>query len=278
MFLRVLKNSLKNWWKHINFSVVSSLISSINPFYIFALLYANYLLSTGFEKLREYPLPVISVFIFLFSIQSFFPSTFVMMNLEKRLIDKDFLSYKDFFKGFWKMILQSILPWLGLTIFFGTSILLVIWTGGFYFEIIANLYFKIAILIFLVFIFFVFMATQYVFFPLYFYEDYRIKVSNALKFSMEIALRNLPILSLIFIFDVIFFFGMLFVQYANFFLISILYFGFSGYVKLFLYHEIVYKYTSQKKYTTSSRYTKVGNISSPWLDLLKSKKEVIKNR
>ncbi|MGC8764526.1 MAG: hypothetical protein ACP5QT_01400 [Brevinematia bacterium] len=275
MFFRVIVNSIKKWWKNINLSIVSSIISAINPFFILLLFYSNLLISLNFEPLRKYPAQVMSFFLFMISIESFFPTTFTMITLQKNVMEKDHLSYKEFFSGFWRLTGRYFLPWLGLTLFFAISSILIIWTGGFYFQFIQNIVLKTAILVFVLFIFSIFIMTQYIFFPLYVYEEEKIKISNALKFAMEITLRNIHLLLPFFLFDTALFFTLMFLPYFNFFLATILYFGFVNYIRLYLYYEIIRKYTTQKKYATTS-YTKTGNAPSPWLDLLKSKKDLLK--
>ncbi len=274
MFFKVLFNSIKKWWRNINLSIVSSLVSSINPFFLILLFYSNLLISLKFEPILKYPIEVVSFYLFFISIQSFFPTTFAITTLQKKIIEKDHLSYKEFFSGFWRLLARYILPWLGLTFFFAIAVLLIIWTGGFYFQFIENIFLKIFIMLFVLFIFSIFIMSQYVFFPLYIYEEDKIKVSNALKFAMEIALRNVHLLIPFFLIDILLFSIFVLVPYFNFFIASIFYFGFTNFVRLYLYYEIIRKYTSQKKYATTS-YSKVGNVPSPWLDLLKSKKDLL---
>jgi hypothetical protein len=274
MIFNIFKNGFSRFWKSINFAVVSSLISTVNPFTILLVMYANFLISTRFEKLIQYPASVTGFMVFLFALQYFFPTAFAMVSLQKRTIDNESISYKEFFKDFWGVIVKLLIPWLGLTLFFSISILLIVWTGSFYYEIIPNTILKTLIIAFIFFIFSIFIVTEYLFFPLYAYEEYKIKVSNALKFAMEIALRNILLLLPLFIFDVGLFFGFLFVPYGNILLIATVYFGLTNYIKLYLYHEMIRKYTEVKP--GKPQYVKVGNEPSPWLDLLQSKKEVLK--
>ncbi len=276
MILRILKNSITKWWKNINLSIVAALIASINPVFIFMFIYSNNIIFDNYKLLKENFYPVIFFYLFLMSIVNFFPTTFTITLFQKRIIEKDNLSLKDFLSGFWKKIVQTILPWLGLTLFFGITSILIIFTGSFYEQLFPNSFLKILILLFIFFIFSIFISTQYVFFPLYVYEEEKIKISNAMKFAMEITLRNPHIVIPVFLIDAIILLGFMFSPYLNVLLITAIYYGISNIFKLYLYHELIKKYTAPTK--VKNQLTKVGNSPSPWLELLQSKKEVIKNK
>ncbi|MCX7820729.1 MAG: hypothetical protein N2258_03540 [Brevinematales bacterium] len=276
MILRILKNAIVKWWKNINLTIVASLISSINPVFLFMFIYSNNIIFDNYKLLKQNFFPVIFFYLFLLSIVNFFPTTFTITLFQRRIIDNNNLNLKDFLSGFWKKLLQTILPWLGLTLFFGITSILIIFTGSFYEQMFPNSMFKILILLFIFFIFSIFISTQYVFFPLYVYEEEKIKISNAIKFAMEITLRNPHIVIPLFIIDASILLFLMFLPYVNILFITTFYYGISNIFKLYLYHELIKKYTEPKKY--KNQMTKVGNSPSPWLELLQSKKEIIKNR
>ncbi len=203
MILRIFKNAIIKWWKNINLSIIASLIASINPIFIFIFIYSNNIIFDNYKLIRENFSPVLFFYLFLMSIVNFFPTTFTITLFQKRIIDNDNLNLKDFLNGFWKKLFQTILPWLGLTLFFGITAMLVVFTGAFYEQMFPNSIIKILIILFIFFIFSIFIATQYVFFPLYVYEEEKIKISNAIKFAMEITLRNPHIVITVFLIDAI---------------------------------------------------------------------------
>ncbi len=275
MVVRLFKNAIVRWWKNINLCIIGSLISIINPFFLLLLAYVNNIIFQNYNLLKGRGLEVSLFLFFIISIMNFFPTTFVISLFQKRIFDKDDLNIKDFLSGFFKKLLQTILPWLGLTLFFGITSLMIMFIGGFYSQVITEIILKNIILLFVFYIFAIFISTQYVFFPLYVYEEEKIKISNAIKFAMEITLRNQHIVIPLFLIDFIILMILLLIPYLNIVLSTTLYFGFSNSLKLSLYHELIRKYTEPKK--AKKPLTKTSN-ASPWRELLESKKEMIKNK
>lgn len=274
ILFRVLGNSFQKWFRTLGMSTIASLIGAINPVFLIGAYYTFFLSQNKFDRLITQPDSVISSYVLVLTLMNFFPSVFASIAMQTKLIEDDTITMKEYFAGFWKIIRRSLLPTLGLFLFYLIICILMLYTGIFYYKLIPSMPLKISIILFIVSSFLVFVVTIYLFLPMFISEEKRMKTSTIIKYAMEISIRNFLPMSAIFLVDMILFLGLSLAYCSSIFI----YFGLSSYIKTYLFYEIISKYAGSSDGRRPVEPVKVGNSPSPWLDLLKEKKEILLNK
>ncbi len=242
-FIKIIKESIKSIKKYYIYFFIAALIGAANPFFLIIVL----------RSIREILSPVrfgdlssfltsnyfrISFYSFvIFTVQGFFPLSIFSMDVQNSFLDNEKPGLKIFFKGFGRSLLRTIIPSIFMTFIYGALTLLFISIGLFYFYNIKNTVILLAIICFIFLSYLFLLITEYFFTPMFVMYK-KLKFSDILKYSMEIAVRNAPRVLLIFIVDLVILILLTLAWNAS----ILFYFGISNILRLYMFREIISVY------------------------------------
>ncbi len=274
IFLRIFEDSYKSWKKYFIFFLTASLIGALNPFFLIieAGSFKGLLDFSKFSTIGEFInssfLQTLFYTLIIFTIQGYFPLSIFSMDLQNKILTEKYTGFKNFFKGTGRTFLKFLLPSVFLIFIYAALTILFFTIALFYITGNVPVYMMAMVLCFVIFSYLVLLLTGYFLIPmLVIYK--KLKFSEILKYSMELAVRNAPVVLCILIADT----AVLVLLTLAWKSALIFYYGISNILRLSLAGEIVSKYEFPPRTGFLQKNDFPDNNKSPWIDLMESKKE-----
>lgn len=261
MIFQVLKNSFSRWWDKLFQAILTSLISSINPFFILSIFI---LFEIGFGKVN--PFENIQNLLFpsiIFSISNLFPLTFAGIALQKKISENESIYLRDYFKDYFKSLKETFLDSIFLLIIYSILIFLLIFSLIFYVNIFKNLaLIKYIIIIFILWCYIILHVIQFILIPIFIYNSEN-KFLDKIKLSLKIIFLEFFNILFIYLVDSLLFFILTLTKGFS----IITYYGLSANIRIYTYKYIIEKY--QKKEEKENENDE--NIYEAWNVLMRKK-------
>ncbi len=238
MFLRVIKEAFGKWWDKLGYAFLNSILGIVNPFFVaitFFCIWALWL--PDWQSFSPYLRQAVILLPPLMLASPFFPTTFGVWVIEKRIVEYETIYFKqyfkDYFKAVWKWMKRSLaMMFLFLFVGFLLSFSLV-----FYYDLLQSPGIRLAVVIVVAWLLLFIRMIEFVLIPLWIYND-ELKFTEAFKIALKIiALDGLTVLGVMIVNGILL--ALLTLTRA---LSGVLYYGISANLRLFLHKNIVAKH------------------------------------
>jgi hypothetical protein len=236
MILKILKDSFISWFENIGFSIVSSILASVNPFFvllafiIFNAFYGNR--AVLFQKFEAQLLTVALIT----AVQAVFPTTVAAVSVQKKVVQGEVNYMSEYFPAYLKSLLETLLPSIIMSVFYFIITYLLVWSGILYSHMLTG-NFKIVMVSFITCLYVFFLLTQWIAVPLII-ERKKITLSEAIKLTTGTTSLEIFTIIVISFIDLVILIGLTLLAGIS----AVLYFSISSYFRVILYQEIIEKY------------------------------------
>lgn len=179
MFFKIVKRTFWTWWDNLSFSMLSSFLGGLNPFYIIFLGTFTYIVE-DFSLVVDFKEFFLLLFGGVLPAIHVFPTTIAAYSVQKRLIDKKSVKY---FSEYWQDLKKYFGKGLVLTLICLLAGLLLAYSVLFYQQQLSGLLSMILTVISSVF-FIILMFMQLIIVPLVIEDDYPVKDYFLISVSM----------------------------------------------------------------------------------------------
>jgi hypothetical protein len=241
LLLKIIGRSFARWWNKLGYSMLSSILGALNPFFILMILSCLWLLTGKLPVVMQKPSFYLTIAGLLFALQGVFPTTVYAIAMQKRVNEGDIMYIKDYFPDYIDSIKKFTLPSIFLTLFYAVIAYFIMNSIFFYYYFPVSGSIKAAIITVLILLYLYFMLVQYILVPLLLYRE-KIKFFDALKIAMGATGLNLITIGGMFIVDTILFSIMTVLAGCS----ILFYYSFSCQFRLNLYTSIIQKYIDKK--------------------------------
>jgi hypothetical protein len=236
MIIKILKESFITWFEKIPYSLVSAILASLNPFFLFlAFFIFNSFYGNRAVFFQKFEAQLLT-FALLIAMQSVFPATMAAVSVQRKVARDEVNYFSEFFPAYLRSLLETLAPSIILSAVYFIITYLLVYSGIVYSHILTG-NFKIIVLSFIVCLFIFFMLTQWIAIPLLI-ERKKIKFNDAVKLITGTTSLEIFAIIIISLIDLALLIGLTLLAGIS----AIFYYSISCYFRVFLYQEIIDKY------------------------------------